>query len=135
MSRSTIPPFDWNDPDTWPAALAASRAAYVTYQPDLAFPGAADTIAAFAAVAERGVDRLVLLSGRGRTPTHKHAKRAVLASGMPTTILRCSFFAQNFSEHFLRDAVVEGADRVPSGRRRASRSSMPTTSPTSRCAR
>ncbi len=115
VSRSTTPAFDWNDPDTWPAALAGTRAAYVTYQPDIAFPGATDAIASFATVANaHGVERLVLLSGRGE-PAAQACEQIVLASGIPTTIVRCSFFAQNFSEHFLRDAVVEGLIAFPAG--------------------
>ncbi len=39
-SRNSATPFDWEAPETWPAALAGVRAAYVTYFPDLAFPGA-----------------------------------------------------------------------------------------------
>jgi len=39
---------------------------YVSYYPDLAFPGAVDRIATFARLAvEGGAGRLVLLSGRG----------------------------------------------------------------------
>jgi len=65
-SRSVDPSFDWNDPKTWPAVLEDVTAAYITYAPDLAIPGATEAIRAFVdqAVA-RGVERLVLLSGRG----------------------------------------------------------------------
>src|SRR6516165_8360398 len=60
-SRSTAPAFDWQDQATWAAALAGANAAYVTFQPDLAVPGAPATIAAFgAAVRAQGVERLVL---------------------------------------------------------------------------
>jgi hypothetical protein len=67
-SRSGRPPFDWNaDPSTWVPLLRGVTAAYLTYYPDLAFPGAADSIRTFARLAEEaGVRRLVLLSGRGR---------------------------------------------------------------------
>ena len=44
VSRSTTPCFDWARPESWPAALDAVSKAYVTYQPDLAVPGAADAI-------------------------------------------------------------------------------------------
>ncbi len=65
-SRSSETPFVWEDENTWQAALDGVSAAYVTYYPDLAFPGAKEAIGRFAAVAvERGVKRLVLLSGRG----------------------------------------------------------------------
>ncbi len=39
-SRSATPAFEWNNPGTWQAALDGVTAAYVTYAPDLAIPGA-----------------------------------------------------------------------------------------------
>ena len=39
-SRSAEPPFDWDDQSTWAPALEGARAAYITYYPDLALPGA-----------------------------------------------------------------------------------------------
>ena len=65
-SRSAQPAFDWEDPATWGAALRGASAAYVSYLPDLAGPGAPEAVAAFAEQAVRaGTRRLVLLSGRG----------------------------------------------------------------------
>ena len=46
-SRSADLPFDWNDRSTWDAVLEGVSAAYVTYAPDLAIPGAKDAIRAF----------------------------------------------------------------------------------------
>ena len=43
-SRSATPPFDWNDEAGWDAALHDVAAAYITYAPDLAMPGATDAI-------------------------------------------------------------------------------------------
>src|SRR5262245_4815103 len=61
-SRGTDPRFDWTDASSWPAAIAGTTRAYITYQPDLAFPGAAERVEAFAAVAvANGVEQLVLL--------------------------------------------------------------------------
>ena len=40
------PPFDWYEPTTWRAALDGVAAGYVTFQPDLAVPGAVETIVA-----------------------------------------------------------------------------------------
>ena len=40
-SRSAEPPFDWDDQRTWASALDGVGAAYLTFAPDLAFPGAA----------------------------------------------------------------------------------------------
>ena len=64
-SRAGEQPFDWDDPGTWDPVLDHVDAAYLVYYPDLAFPGAAETLAAFASRAvAHGVRRLVLLSGR-----------------------------------------------------------------------
>jgi uncharacterized protein YbjT (DUF2867 family) len=41
-SRCGTPPFDWTDPTTWPAAVVGATSVYLTYQPDLAVPGAAE---------------------------------------------------------------------------------------------
>ena len=74
-SRAGNPPFDWDDQGTWGAALDGVTAAYISYAPDLAIPGATDAVGAFVerAVAH-GVRRLVLLSGRGE----EEAQRAEL---------------------------------------------------------
>lgn len=39
-SRSSEPPFDWEDPASWGPALQGVDSAYLAYAPDLAFPGA-----------------------------------------------------------------------------------------------
>jgi uncharacterized protein YbjT (DUF2867 family) len=114
-SRRGQPPFDWDDESTWPAALDGTGAAYVAYVPDLAVPGARETVRRFTAAAlERGVTRLVLLSGRGE-PLARAAEDDLRASGAAWTIVRSAWFAQNFSEHFLHDQVVEGAIALPAG--------------------
>lgn len=114
-SRSSTPSFDWDDDTTWRTALQGVGAAYVTYYPDLAFPGAADAIGSFARMAvDRGVERLVLLSGRGEEAAVR-SEHAVQESGADWTILRASWFAQNFSEHFLLDPVLDGVIALPAG--------------------
>ena len=111
VSRTTG--FDWEDHSTWPAALAGVDAAYIAYYPDLALPGAAETVGAFArAAAAAGVSRLVLLSGRGE-PEAQRAEREVVAAGVDTTIVRCSWFAQNFSETFMGDGLQDGELALP----------------------
>ena len=40
VSRSSHPAFDWENPETWRSAIEGTRAAYVTYHPDLAVPQA-----------------------------------------------------------------------------------------------
>jgi uncharacterized protein YbjT (DUF2867 family) len=107
-SRSATPAFDWNDPDTWPAALAGVGAVYIAYYPDVAIPGAVDTVRAFVAQAvASGVQRLVLLSGRGEEEAQR-AEQVVRDAGVAWTILRCSWFMQNFDESFMVDAVRAG---------------------------
>lgn len=114
-SRHSETPFDWEAQETWGPALEGVRAAYVTYFPDLAFPGGVEKVGALAAMAkEIGVERLVLLSGRGE----HHAKlgeEAVQAAGPEVTIVRATWFAQNFSEGYLRDPVVAGVLPMPGG--------------------
>lgn len=116
VSRSTEPPFDWTDETTWgPALDGGIEAAYLTFHPDLALPGAAERIGAVSALAAaRGVRRLVLLSGRGE-PETEPAERAVRESGTGWTIVRCAWFAQNFSEDFLLPSVLSGDIAVPAG--------------------
>lgn len=105
--------FDWEDRSTWPGVLAGVDAAYIAYYPDLAVPGAADTVGDFArAAAAAGVRRLVLLSGRGE-PEAQRAEQAVTATGVPTTVVRCSWFAQNFSESLFLDGVLSGDVALP----------------------
>lgn len=112
-SRSGAPPFDWEDPATWGPALDGVRAAYVSFYPDLAVPGAAATVRAFTELAvERGVRRLVLLSGRGEEEAQV-SERTVRESGVEWTILRASWFTQNFSESYFADGVRDGVVALP----------------------
>lgn len=114
-SRSTDIPFDWNNPKTWRPALAGVSAAYIAYQPDLAVPGAVRTVTEFVAEAlAAGVERLVLLSGRGEEEAQL-AEDIVKASGADWTIVRASWFAQNFSESFFRDGLMSGILEIPAG--------------------
>ncbi len=112
-SRGGEPRFDWDDRATWAPALAGAGAAYVAFAPDLAVPGAADLVGAFAAAAAaHGVGRVVLLSGRGE-PGAQRAEAAVRAAVPATTIVRCSFFAQNFTEGAWADEVRAGELALP----------------------
>ena len=43
-SRSGAPPFDWEDRSTWEPVLRDVGAAYVSYYPDIAIPGAVETV-------------------------------------------------------------------------------------------
>ena len=114
-SRTGDPPFDWENPDSWAPALDGARAVYVSYSPDIAAPGAAAVVSSFAELAvERGVPRLVLLSGRGE-PEAERAEEAVRASGAQLTVLRSTWFSQNFSESFFLDLVLAGTIALPVG--------------------
>src|SRR5690625_4825350 len=114
-SRSGNPPFDWNNKASWKQVLEGVGAIYVTYYPDLAAPGAADAVGAFAKLAvENDVKRLVLLSGRGEEEAQR-SEKALQETGADWTILRSSWFAQNFSEHFLLNPVLSGTIALPVG--------------------
>jgi len=114
-SRASEIPFDWERSETWSAALEGVSALYISYFPDLAFPGASEKIEALTKLAaQSGVERLVLLSGRGES----HAQRCeeiVRNRGIDFTLVRCAWFAQNFSEGYLRDPVLGGEVALPAG--------------------
>lgn len=112
-SRSADPGFDWNDQSTWDAALDGVTAAYITYAPDLAIPGATDTIRNFVDKAvEEGVQRLVLLSGRGEEEAQL-CERVVQDAGVEWTIVRASWFNQNFSEGEFLGMIMDGVITLP----------------------
>jgi uncharacterized protein YbjT (DUF2867 family) len=119
-SRTGDPPFDWEDEATWAPALQDVESAYVSYYPDIAMPGAVEAVRSFAKLAvENRVGRLVLLSGRGEP----EAERAELAlrevvdasAGAEWTILRSTWFMQNFSEDYMLEHVLSGEIRLPAG--------------------
>jgi uncharacterized protein YbjT (DUF2867 family) len=112
-SRSGGVPFDWEDPATWAPALGDAKAAYVSYYPDVAAPGAVEAIGSFAEVAvSSGTRRLVLLSGRGEDEAVA-CEKALAGSGADWTVLRCSWFSQNFSEGYLLEPVRSGHVALP----------------------
>lgn len=114
-SRSATPPFSWDDPATWAPALHGTGSVYLSYFPDLAVPGAAQTVGAFARLAvQRGARRLVLLSGRGEEGAER-AEQAVQTSGADWTVLRATWFNQNFSEGGFLDGVRAGELALPVG--------------------
>jgi uncharacterized protein YbjT (DUF2867 family) len=112
--------FDWADRAGWPAVLDGVGAVYVAYAPDLAVPGAADDITAFAAAARAaGVGRIVMLSGRGEEGAEA-AERALAGvdragAGLDWTVVRASWFQQNFSEGLLAEALATGELALPVG--------------------
>lgn len=114
-SRGANPAFDWEDRRTWAAALDGIRAAYISFQPDLAVPGAVETVQAFTDQAVKsGVRKLVLLSGRGEVEAEQ-AERVVQNSGADWTILRASWFFQNLSEAHFLEPILQGELALPVG--------------------
>src|ERR671921_698155 len=119
-SRSGEPPFDWEDHTTWVPALRSVGSVYITYYPDLAVPGSVEAVRSFAKLAvENGVRRLVLLSGRGE-PQAGGAGRVLWGgggakAGAEWTILRSTWFMQNFSEDYMLEHVLSGEIRLPAG--------------------
>ncbi len=114
-SRSGSPPFDWNDRETWSAALHGAEAVYVSYYPDLAVPGAMAAVRSFSDLAVlSGVRRLVLVSGRGEEEAQR-AEEVIQEAGVEWTIVRCAWFSQNFSESYLLEPVLVGEVVLPAG--------------------
>ena len=114
-SRAADPPFDWDDPTTWPPALDGVGSVYISYYPDLAAPGAVEATSKFAKLAvEKGARRLVLLAGRGEAEAER-AEQAVGESGADLTIVRWTWFMQNFSEGDFRPQVLSGEVTLPAG--------------------
>jgi len=106
---------DWEDQATWVPVLQGVESAYITYYPDLAVPGAADVVRSLAKLAVgHGVRRMVLLSGRGEDGALL-GERAIQDSGVNWTIVRSSWFSQNFSEYFLLDSILSGEVVLPVG--------------------
>ncbi len=112
-SRNAEIPFDWQQPETWDAALKAIDKVYITFQPDLAVPGALQAIETLAKYAKRNnVKKLVLLSGKGEREAEL-CEQVVIHSGLDYTIVRASWFNQNFSESFLLEPILEGFVALP----------------------
>lgn len=119
--RSAPTRFDWDDEATWAPALDGAGAVYVVDRQDQ--PGAWDaegTLARFyGRAAGLGVRRAVVLQARPPGPIggkDLHAgEAAVRRSGLEWTILRPSWFNQNFDEGVLRDGVLAGELPLPAG--------------------
>lgn len=115
-SRSGEVRFDWSDPDTWSGALAGARALYFVAPDDPApIPDFVER------AARHGVERVVVLSGRGIDKAGETfagmlaAERAVRGSGLAWTIIRPNNFNQNFDEDLWRGPLVAGRLALPIG--------------------
>ena len=112
-SRRSNPVFDWDDPSTYSSALKGMDRAYIVYYPDLAVPGAKEAITSLTEAAlKAGLEKVVLLSGKGETEAEA-CEQIVANSGLNYTLVRASWFNQNFSEGAFRDFVLSGHVALP----------------------
>ncbi len=114
-SRSGVPSFSWEDSSNWDQALKAVKAVYINFAPDLAIPGATDAISHLMdCIVSNGVKRVVLLSGRGEEEAQR-CEAIIQRDGIEWTIVRASWFAQNFSEGAFMEMVMSGEVVLPAG--------------------
>lgn len=107
--------FDWEDPTTWARTLRDADAAYLMYPSDVGSPAAVEGIGALAREAVGlGVRRLVMLSARGEEQALA-TEEALKASGADWTVVRATWFAQNFSEGPLVEGLSHGELVFPAG--------------------
>ena len=115
-SRSGEPPFDWENEATWAPALRDVESVYVSYYPDLAVPGALDG-GALVRRAGRGewspAAGAALRPRRGGGPARR--ARPCRRPALEWTIVRCSWFMQNFSENYLLEPILSGEVVFPAG--------------------
>lgn len=121
--RTGTPPFHWQDPDTWAAALSDVDAVYLVYSPDIGTVESVEEIEAFTRQAtEAGVRRVVMLSGRAArsdlVSTERLAQEAedvVREASVEWTILRPGWFYQNFDEGAFAEDISNGELALPTG--------------------
>ena len=114
-STSSDPKFNWNDSTTWKPAFENINAVYVSFYPDLAMPGTVEIIKSFTNTAVKsGVKQLVLLSGRGEEEAQA-CEKLIMNSGVDWTIVRASWFCQNFSEGNFLEPILAGHVALPAG--------------------
>lgn len=112
-SRTGKPSFDWNDSKTWSKALQGMDKVYITFQPDLAVPGALEAIEELVnQVKKSSIKKMVLLSGKGEREAEL-CEQVIIHSGVDYTIVRASWFNQNFSESFFLEPILEGFVALP----------------------
>jgi uncharacterized protein YbjT (DUF2867 family) len=112
-SRSAEPAFNWENPQGWEKALEGIDMVYITFQPDLAVPGALEAIEELVRQAKRsGISKMVLLSGKGEREAEL-CEQVVIHSGIDYTIIRASWFNQNFSESFFLEPILAGHVSLP----------------------
>ncbi|WP_299212571.1 NmrA family NAD(P)-binding protein [uncultured Aquimarina sp.] len=113
VGRKTNPVFDWKNPDTYDNALKNMDRAYIVYYPDLAVPGSRDAIKLLTEKAlKAGLEKVVLLSGKGETEAEA-CEEIVANSGLNYTLVRASWFNQNFSEGAFLEFILNGTVALP----------------------
>ncbi|PTX62110.1 uncharacterized protein YbjT (DUF2867 family) [Kordia periserrulae] len=112
-SRNNTPTFDWNNPATYKSVLKNMDRAYIVYTPDLAVPGAKEAIQTLTEIAlQEGLEKVVLLSGKGEKEAEA-CEEIVANSGLNYTIVRASWFNQNFSESVFLEPILAGHVALP----------------------
>ncbi|ATE55861.1 NAD(P)H-binding protein [Actinosynnema pretiosum] len=113
--------FDWDDETTWGRALTGVGAVYLVDQQDKPGQWDAETMIErfYARAADLGVTRVVALQARpagaiGGKDLHAGTDTAE-RSGLEWTVLRPSWFNQNFDEGVLLDGVRAGELPLPAG--------------------
>ena len=113
-SRTTPTKFDWKDKATWPTALKGKKSVYLCFAPDIVLPGSRQCISDFIKTAEQyDCEKLVLLSCRG-VEEAEACETIVHQSNLETTVVRSSWFFQNFLEDDFARMITEGALTLPS---------------------
>jgi uncharacterized protein YbjT (DUF2867 family) len=112
-SRSATPSFQWEDPSNWSEVLEGIDRMYIVFYPDLAVPGAYEAIEKLVDVAKAaGVKKAVLLSGKGEKEAER-CEQLIANSGLDYTLVRASWFNQNFSESFFTEPIISGNVALP----------------------
>jgi len=112
-SRTSEVPFDWTQPETWIDTLHSANAIYIVLPPDLAFSGLPEILKRFLKFCSaKRLKKIVLLSGRGEEEALK-CEQLTLSCGIPATVVRASWFSQNFSEGMFQEEIQKGEIVVP----------------------
>lgn len=111
--------FDWADPASYGPAVDGVDGVYVV-PPALQLEHATQLAALGTVAAEHGVRRAVLLSARGvdRAPASGmfRSEQALAETGLPTSVVRPAWFAQNFTEAFFAPSIRgDGVVVAPTG--------------------
>lgn len=113
VGQRTSPALDWENAETYDAVLKGMDRAYIVYYPDLAVPGSRKAITTLMEKAvAAGLQKVVLLSGKGETEAEA-CERIVANSGLNYTLVRASWFNQNFSEGAFLQSVLDGVVALP----------------------